>query len=266
MKKTCGRIVSLWLKLKACGITLGYSCYVVTITLKGQLKREQADAIIGRWANTLLSMIKINASVFNQNQVELKPHHRYIIMCNHTSVYDIPLSYLAFPQASIRMLAKKELSRIPFFGRAMRNAGFPFIDRKNRDQAIKDLEHASQMMEDGIVLWIAPEGTRSATGELKPLKKGGFITAIQSKSTIIPLTITGAHKILTKETGQLTLHQDVELHIGKPIDASHYQLCDREKLMHEVEGAFRDVLDKSKVHHFAHNIDIKPVVSETNIH
>ena len=68
----------------------------------------------------------------------------------------------------------------------MTAAEFPFVDRKNRYQAIKDLAYAQQLMESGIVIWIAPEGTRSKDGKLAPFKKGAFITAIQCQSHDYP--------------------------------------------------------------------------------
>ena len=43
-----------------------------------------------------------------------------------------------------------------------------------------------------------PEGTRSETGELQPFKKGGFILAIMSKLSVVPITIIGARSVLPK--------------------------------------------------------------------
>lgn len=44
-------------------------------------------------------------------------------------------------------------------------------------------------MESGIVLWVAPEGTRAKDGKLALFKKGAFITAIQAKALIKKLTL-----------------------------------------------------------------------------
>jgi 1-acyl-sn-glycerol-3-phosphate acyltransferase len=155
-------------------------------------------------------------------------------MCNHTSLYDIPISYKAFSGYSIRMLAKKEMFKIPVMGKGMQAAEFPFVDRKNRHQAIKDLAYAKQLMESGIIIWIAPEGTRSKDGRLKPFKKGAFITAIEAKAMIIPMGIRGAFSILPARSRQFNLDQTAEIHIGEPIDAAEYTLENKEELIQAV--------------------------------
>ena len=146
----------------------------------------------------------------------------------------------------MRMLAKKELSKVPFLGRAMKAAEFPFVDRKNRRQAIKDLAYAKELMESGIVMWIAPEGTRSKDGKVAPFKKGGFITAIQSKATIIPMAIRGAHDILPARTYQLNINQQAEIHIGQAIDASQYTLENKNELMEKVHQEIKKLAGETE--------------------
>lgn len=199
------------------------ACGLSTIKrLTGKTNRAWVDKTILRWANRLLNLVGVKCTVVNPHNVEPQPGKVTIVMCNHSSLYDIPLSFKAFPNHSIRMLAKKELSKIPIMGKGMTDAEFPFIDRKNRHQAIKDLEAVRQLLESGIVMWIAPEGTRSKNGKLAAFKKGAFITAIDAQATIIPMGIRGAYDILPAKTTQLNINQTAEIHIGEPIDASTF--------------------------------------------
>jgi 1-acyl-sn-glycerol-3-phosphate acyltransferase len=236
-------------KLHTLWIMLVSALYTVDITFRsivkyylGQTNRAWVDATIQGWAKRTLNLVKVKCKIINPHHVEPKPGQPTIIMCNHSSLYDIPLSMLAFPRHSMRMLAKKEMSRIPIVSQGMTAAEFPFIDRKNRRQAIKDLEVVQRLLESGIVMWIAPEGTRSSTGKLAPLKKGAFITAIQAKATIIPLGIRGAYNILPARTFQFNLSQETEVHIGKPIDASKYTLENKEELVDKVFQSMKDLV------------------------
>ena len=102
------------------------------------------------------------------------------------------------------------------------------------EQAKKDLKAAGEKMEDGIVLWIAPEGTRSRTGRLGSFKKGGFILAIETGAQIIPVGIRGSEKVLPAKTWDFYLDQQVDIHIGKPIDASAYTLENKDELIEAV--------------------------------
>lgn len=177
--------------------------------------------------------------MLNPHQVEPQAGEATIIMCNHSSLYDIPISYKVFPKHSIRMLAKKELSTIPLLGRAMTVAEFPFVNRKNHTQAIKDLEYVRELLESGIVMWIAPEGTRSKDGKVAKFKKGGFITAIEAKAKIIPIGIRGAFDILPARTYRFNINRTAEIHVGTPIDASEYTLENKEQLISRVRKEIR---------------------------
>ncbi|MDR3442824.1 MAG: lysophospholipid acyltransferase family protein [Legionella sp.] len=193
--------------------------------------RAWTDKTLDHWINQLLNTVQVEYTVVNPFNVQPEPGKATILMCNHSSAYDIPLSFKAFPNHSIRMLSKKELSRIPLMGKAMMAAEFPFVDRKNRYQAIKDLAYARELMESGIIIWVAPEGTRSKDGTLAPFKKGSFITAIQAKATIIPIGIRGAQTILPARTFSVNLKQKAEIHIGKAIDASQFTMESRQELI-----------------------------------
>ena len=62
----------------------------------------------------------------------------------------------------------------------MAAAGFISIDRSDRNAAIRSLERARALLASGTHVWIAPEGTRSRTGEFLPFKKGAFYLALES--------------------------------------------------------------------------------------
>lgn len=208
----------------------------------GQINRPWVDKTIEIWVNRVLGQIGVKCKVINPYQVEPQPGVPTIIMCNHSSLYDIPISFKAFPKHSIRMLAKKELSRIPIMGKGMTAAEFPFIDRKKRNQAVRDLEEVVRLLESGIVMWIAPEGTRSKDGKLAPFKKGAFITAINAKATIIPIAINGAFDILPARTTQFNINQVAEINIGKPVDASQYTFETRDELIQLVYQEIKGML------------------------
>jgi 1-acyl-sn-glycerol-3-phosphate acyltransferase len=204
--------------------------------------RSWVDKTLHRWVDQLLNKVQVQYQVINPFNVTPQPGRATVLMCNHSSAYDIPLGFKAFPNHSIRMLAKKELSRIPLLGKGMSAAEFPFVDRKNRYQALKDLEYVRQLMESGIVVWVAPEGTRSKDGKLARFKKGAFITAIQAQATIIPIGIRGAYEILPARSFRINLQQKAEIHIGKPIDASQYAIENKDELIQHTFESIKELI------------------------
>jgi 1-acyl-sn-glycerol-3-phosphate acyltransferase len=125
----------------------------------------------------------------------------------------------------------------------MKSCEFVSIDRQNQSQAIEDLKVAGKTMEKGVVLWIAPEGTRSKDGRLLPFKKGGFRLAIDADATIIPVGFKGVQNILpTRKFSNVNLGQHIEVHVGKPVDASQYDVDSRDELVREVESQIRSLI------------------------
>lgn len=237
-----GRIQSIWIIVASFWYMADTCGRAIWKAIRGTISRQWCNIELQRWAKRMLRLLRIHCKVVNPHCVQPKPGQATILMCNHSSLFDIPLSLQAFPNASIRMLAKKELSYIPIMGGGMVAAEFPFIDRKNRRQALQDLEQVKHLLESGIVMWIAPEGTRSPTGELGKFKKGGFVTAIKTQATIIPMGIRGANLILPARSHQFRLDQRAELHIGKPIDASRFSLENKDKLIETVFHAMQQLI------------------------
>jgi 1-acyl-sn-glycerol-3-phosphate acyltransferase len=142
-------------------------------------------------------------------------------MSNHQSHYDVPVLYSVFG-GTVRMIAKVELFKIPVFGKAMRHAGFIAIDRSNRESAIANLAAAKKALAEGTSIWIAPEGTRSPTGEIGTFKKGGFNVAFDVGADILPVTVQGTRNVLPAQ-GVLSAHDvAVRVTVHKALPTTGY--------------------------------------------
>jgi 1-acyl-sn-glycerol-3-phosphate acyltransferase len=237
-------------KLRIMAVTIYATLRITLIVLykvnvRGGYPRWYGDKWLRWWAGRLVDAVGIKYTVIDPHQVRFEPGKRYIVMGNHRSHYDIPLSVMAIP-GSVRMLTKKELFKVPLWGKGMTAGEFISIDRHDFEQAKKDLAAARAKMEDGIVLWIAPEGTRSHTGRMGPFKKGGFVMAIESGATIIPMGIQGSEKVLPPKTLDFILDQKVRIEIGSPIEASEYTLENKEDLMEVVRVAIAELCGEAE--------------------
>ncbi len=212
------------------------------LTIFFQGKKESIDAITRQWARALLQPIGLKINLINPHEQNFAKDKRIILMCNHSSLYDIPVSFLAIP-GSVRMLTKKELFKIPVLSMAMKKADFVSIDRQNKEQSIKDLANARKKLEQGIMIWIAPEGTRSKNGQLKKFKKGGFHLAIETNAIIVPVVIRGINKILPTNTYQLTINGEVDVVVGKEFDGTGLSVKDRTQLMESVYSEMNNLLE-----------------------
>lgn len=194
--------------------TLSTSVATLASSGTGRLTRERTDALLGSWSEALVKHARIELSVHGRENVDWS--RAYLVMSNHQSHYDIPVLFHVVPK-SMRGLAKKELFRVPIWGRAMRDAGFIAIDRTDREKAIASLKRAGRLVAEGVNLWLAPEGTRSRSGKLGPLKKGGFHLALETGTPILPIAISGTHAILPPETWTVNRGKKVTVVFGEPV-------------------------------------------------
>jgi 1-acyl-sn-glycerol-3-phosphate acyltransferase len=118
----------------------------------------------------------------------------------------------------LRMVAKTELFRVPIWAGAMRAAGFVEVNRENRIAAMRSLERAREAIRAGTSIWIAPEGTRSETGELGVFKKGGFHLAAGAGARILPISVIGTGRILPAKGKHVRDGEHVRVIVHAPVD------------------------------------------------
>jgi 1-acyl-sn-glycerol-3-phosphate acyltransferase len=188
--------------------------------LLGRVSARACDRRLDGWSRALLEQARVELEISGHENVALG--ESYVVMSNHQSHYDIPVVFQALG-IPLRMVAKKELFGIPVMGRAMRYSGFVEVDRGRHARAIRSLTSARERLEkDGTSVWIAPEGTRSKTGQLGKFKRGGFHLAIDAGLRILPVAIDGSRKVLKAKGLEVHKGQTVRVAIGAPIAAAEF--------------------------------------------
>jgi 1-acyl-sn-glycerol-3-phosphate acyltransferase len=168
----------------------------------------------------------------------------FIFMMNHNSNLDAPAVFMTIP-GPVRVLGKKELFRLPVLATAMRMGGFVPVDRSNREKAIESARSAARIAASGASFLIAPEGTRSRTGDLLPFKKGGFHIAIDSQVPILPVTVVGAFELMPP--GSYAIRPGViEIYFDDPIETRGLQSRDRFELIARVRASMEERLSQHR--------------------
>jgi lysophosphatidate acyltransferase len=112
-----------------------------------------------------------------------------IFVGNHQTELDVLMLGAVFPPYC-SVTAKKSLRNVPFLGWFMTLSRTVFIDRANRENAMKAFDGAvNEMRTHRQSVFIFPEGTRSYSDEpmLLPFKKGAFHLAVKAGVPIVPV-------------------------------------------------------------------------------
>ena len=136
-----------------------------------------------------------------------------ILAANHRSHMDIP--YLSFvTPRHMHFMAKADLFQVPVLRAMMRGAeAFP-IRRGVPDRAA--LRQAVELLKQGRVVTIYPEGTRSPNRSLGEAEKGFALIARQAGAVIVPVALEGTEKILAKGATRMR-RAHVTISVGKPL-------------------------------------------------
>ena len=128
----------------------------------------------------------------------IDPGSAYIIVANHLSLMDITVLY-GYLKLDLKWIMKKEVRRIPVIGIGCVMLGHIFLDRQNRQVAIRQLQEVKDQLTPGTSILFFPEGTRSRDGNLQAFKMGAFKMAKDLEIPVLPVTITGTDEILTPD-------------------------------------------------------------------
>ena len=219
--------------------TLAISAPTVVDGVLGRVTIAKCDERLRRWARRLLDQAGATRSAGSLAHVP--PDEVFVVMSNHRSLYDVPALIEAYPR-TLRMVAKSELFRVPVWGPAMRESGFVPIERNNGAKAKEGLDIAKARLSQGINIWIAPEGTRSRTGELGKFKTGGFRLAAAAEVRILPVAIRGTGKYFTGRRLSGQPRREGRDLVRFPVDPAEYKNGGRAELIRVVRHAIEEML------------------------
>jgi 1-acyl-sn-glycerol-3-phosphate acyltransferase len=102
---------------------------------------------------------------------------------------DIPVLMKAIRRQHFRILGKAELAKVPIFGFLYRNA-VVMVDRSDPEKRAKSVRQLKSVINKGISVVIAPEGTFNTTHQpLKEFYDGAFRIAVETQTPIKPILL-----------------------------------------------------------------------------
>ena len=139
------------------------------------------------------------------------PSGPLILMINHVDALDPFLVVGTFPRP-VTPMSKVEVFDIPLIGFLTEAYGTIPIQRGQGDS--RALRRSLQVLQEGGVLLISPEGTRSPTYSLQQGKEGMAFLATRTNASIIPVAITGTEQ--RRRYWRRLRRVPVRILIGKP--------------------------------------------------
>ncbi len=134
----------------------------------------------------ILRLVLLRASVSGLENIPA--HGPVVIVINHITVFDPVVVWMLVSRIVIP-LAKIEAYSLPFFGWVMNVGGSIPVQRDEVDTSA--IKSALRVLKEQECILLAPEGTRSRTGQLQEAKDGAAMLALRSDAQILPVAVTG---------------------------------------------------------------------------
>ena len=114
-----------------------------------------------------------------QGEEHLWSHRPAVFIYNHRNNFD-PYVAIKLVRRDWGSVAKKEIAGPCTRVMQWLTPNVAFIDRSDSAKAVEGLEPVTELLRNGVSVLVAPEGTRSTTGELGTFKKGPFRMAMDA--------------------------------------------------------------------------------------
>lgn len=179
------------------------------------------------WGSGLMKMAFISFTI--EGKENYNPNNTYLLTPNHQSAFDIFACFNIFKK-SFAFVSKDTYGKVPLIGFGMSLANYIFVKRGTVG-AVKSIDDMENRLRNNISIVIYPEGTRSATGEIKKPKRGILKIAERCPDiAVLPVVIYGTKDIMKARSIKIIPFKKITVRFLEPFYFNKIEGDDNDKL------------------------------------
>ncbi len=214
-------------------VLYSYTAVVVLLILIMAYLRFKSGIILlsGWWAKSVFPLMGKKVRIEGKDNI--KKGERYILLANHSSMFDIIAIMAAYPNVS--WFGHERLLRIPLFKQMLLMTDYipmQISNIKNTRLMLESLEEKAKTR----TIAIFPEGTRTLDGKLNSFYRGFIHLLRATENDILPVTLNGFYKLKPKNRFSIHFGSSLGMVIHPPLEGEALtSLTDREIMDRVIE-------------------------------
>ncbi len=216
IKEIAGRIFAVWgIIIFTVSLLVFLIPFLLTCYFLPDPKKSHRFVVQSRiWMGIFLPLIGCPLRV--RGKQNFAPGENYVVVCNHNSFMDVPISTPAIPGGN-KTIAKVEMSKIPLFG-LIYKTGSVLVDRKSEQSRKQSYTDMKKVLGMGLHMCLYPEGTRNKSSEpIKSFHDGAFRLALDTRKAVLPGIIFNTRGVLPASKPFYLMPHRLEIHYLAPI-------------------------------------------------
>jgi 1-acyl-sn-glycerol-3-phosphate acyltransferase len=216
-----------------------YPIFLLSFLINDKWKSQAFFISVSRyWMKVWLFIIGCRLKINGLHHFQ--PNENYIVVFNHNTMLDIPLSSPFLPGAN-KTIAKKSFASIPLFGLFYKK-GSVLVDRKDNKSRTNSYEEMKEVIAQNMHMCLYPEGTRNrTTALLKPFYDGAFRLSLETGKPIVPCIIRGTNVAMPIDKGFYLMPTPLSLTYLPPVESGDLTV---DELKEKVYGLMLSELKK----------------------
>jgi 1-acyl-sn-glycerol-3-phosphate acyltransferase len=198
--------------------------------VKEPARSHLSQRIFNLWMDVFFVLSGVRRII--KGREHFRPGENYVIVCNHNSFMDVPLTSGSIP-GTTKTIAKIEMVRIPIFG-VIYKRGSVLVNRKSEQSRKESYLKMKDVLRRGFHMCIYPEGTRNKGREpLQPFHDGAFRLSVDTHKPVLPAVLFYTNTVLPRHKPFFFWPHRVEMHFLPPVFPEGKTAAELKAAVHE---------------------------------
>ena len=211
---------------------------IVLVPLAFLRQKRAVRLVMQFWAKS--AFIIIGKKLHIEGKENIKKTGKYILIANHSSLFDIMAIISFFPGVS--WFGHERLLKVPVFSQVLKMTDYVPMKRASIANTREMLDRLIEKSE-GHTIAIFPEGTRTEDGKINEFFRGFIQVLRASEINVLPVTLNGFFILKPKNRFYINFSSRISVIIHEPL--ARESLIDKDDA--EIISIIKNIIESSLI-------------------